>query len=398
MKSADIVIIGAGIVGAATAYRLIQMFPNRKILLVEKELQAGLHQTGRNSGVVHAGVYYQPGSLKATLCREGLDRTLAFCRQYGVDYQQCGKLIVATDDIECQRLDELYQRCLKNSLSPQRISREKLAVIEPHITGKEAILIQQTSITNYAEINKRLIQLFEQAGGKTIFGFELLGVESEGEQVILAAENNKLTTDFYVNCAGLMSDKIAKLTNANLDYRIIPFKGEYFQLPASLNKMIKHLIYPVPDPKLPFLGVHLTKMIDASITVGPNAVLAGAREGYGKFGVNLTELSDLLKYKGFWKLLTKQKASVYNELKSSFFVKSYLRNIQKYCPNISLSDLRPFRCGIRAQAVNMDGELIHDFKFLQEKQCLHVCNAPSPAATSAMPIADIIAEKVYRAI
>ena len=394
MDIADIVIVGAGIIGAATANRLKQLYPGKKIVLLDKESTSALHQTGRNSGVVHAGVYYRPGSLKATLCREGLKATKAFCLRYQIPYQQCGKLIVATDDIEQQRLDDLYKRCITNELSPQMISQSQLASLEPAITGKEAILIQQTSITDYVIINNALVSLFRSAGGISRYGFELKRIDYVQGHIKLISNSDTIRTRFLVNCAGLMSDKVAQLSHAELDFKIIPFKGEYFQLRPELNHIVKHLIYPVPDPALPFLGVQLTKMIDGSVTVGPNAVLAAAREGYTKGAFEIGHLAELFAFAGFWKLLGRHRKSAVTEIKNSLFLSGYLANVQKYCATINAADLLPFRSGIRAQAVNLNGELIHDFKFVHGERSLHVCNAPSPAATSALPIANIVAEKV----
>lgn len=390
----DLIIIGAGIVGAACALTLKQQKPNLKILLLEKEPAAAQHQTGRNSGVIHAGVYYPPGSLKAKFCREGLEQTIAFCQQQSLPYIQCGKLIVATNDVEESRLQALDKRCQQNDLAPIWMDDAQIRKKEPNIRGQAAILVKHTGITDYTSVTQRLLDLFQANEGQVFFGHGLQAIEDSSNGLSVLTDKAKFRTQQLLNCAGLHADRIATKANLQINTRIVPFRGEYFRLPSKFNDVVQHLIYPVPDPTLPFLGVHLTRMIDGTVTVGPNAVLALAREGYKKSKINLKDTLSTLSYAGFWRLLSKYPSSSMRELKNSLFRSGYLKQVQKYCPDIGLKDLLPYPSGVRAQAVNSKGELCHDFEFAQDARSLHVVNAPSPAATSALPIAKHIAAKL----
>lgn len=390
----DLIIVGAGIVGAASAYKAALTFPNKKILLVEKEQQAASHQTGRNSGVIHAGVYYEPGSLKARYCKAGLRATIAFCQEHKLPFLQCGKLIVATDELEQARLDSLFERCKHNELDIQRLSSQGITRAEPNIVGKEALLVNDTGITDYQKITQTMLTLFAELGGEVCYGQRVNSLQEEGDKVVVKTSELTLVTRFLLNCTGLMSDRLIKMMGLEPGFQIIPFKGEYFRLSSRWDQVVNHLIYPVPDPAMPFLGVHLTRMIDGCVTVGPNAVLAMGREGYGKMQVNSRDLAEMIASKGFWKLLWQHKRSATFEIKNSLSRQGYLQLVQKYCPKISLQDLQPHPSGIRAQAVSSDGQLIHDFKFVESDNSLHVGNAPSPAATSAIPIAENIIAKI----
>jgi len=390
----DVTIVGGGIVGAATAWQLKQQYPTKKILLLEKEQQPALHQTGRNSGVIHAGVYYAPGSLKAEYCRQGVQETLAFCQQYDISYEQCGKLLVATNDAEQQRLEALYHRCEQNQLQPQRLSQAELSVKEPNINGKEAIFVKQTGIVDYAQITQTMLNLFEQAGGKVMYAQEVKSLRESPVHIDVATEDNRFNTRLLVACSGLMADRLISMLGVVPDFQIIPFRGEYFRLPEKYNDIVQHLIYPIPDPDFPFLGVHLTRMIDGSVTVGPNAVLAFKREGYNKTDFSLKDMQQMLSFSGFWPLVKANANSGLQEFKNSCYKSGYLQLVRKYCPKIQLQDLQPYPSGVRAQAVTQNGELIHDFKFVETEHSLHVGNAPSPAATSAIPIAKAIVDKL----
>jgi len=390
----DVVVIGAGIIGAATAWQLVQQYPRKKILLLEKESQAARHQTGRNSGVIHAGVYYPADSLKAKYCKQGLEATIQFCQKYNLPYSQCGKLLVATNSQEVQRMHDLYARCKDNQLEPILLSQQALNNIEPNVTGEEAILVKKTAITNYTAITDTLVKLFVAAGGVVQFNQQVVAISESEIGLSVDTTNDTIQCRILVNCAGLHADRIAKMLDVDIDYQIVPFKGEYFRLPAKYNDLVKHLIYPIPDPNLPFLGVHLTKMIDGSITVGPNAVLAFAREGYDKWQFSFEDNLELLKFSGTWPLIKQHFGSGLTEFKNSMYKKGYLELVQKYCPKITLEDLQPYPSGIRAQAVDKTGALIHDFKFLETEHSLHIGNAPSPAATSALPIAESILLKL----
>lgn len=394
MSNYDLVIVGGGIVGAACALKIKQSKPNLRMLLLEKEAEPALHQTGRNSGVIHAGVYYAPDSLKAQYCREGLERTIAWCKQYDLPYHQCGKLIVATDDQEERRMQALFERCQQNQLQPQWLSKIQLQQREPAISGVGAMYVQQTGITDYKRLTQHFLHLFEQANGEVKYQTSVLRLQESKQQILIETNSGSLHSEFVLNCAGVHSDELIRQLIPEIDWRIIPFKGEYFRLPEKYNQLVKHLIYPVPDPELPFLGVHLTLMIGGVVTVGPNAVLALGKEAYGKTELQLQQFIDMVKYSGFRKVVRNNWRSGMEEFRNSLNKRAYLRLVQKYCPQITIDDLLPHPAGIRAQAVSDSGELIHDFRFAETRRSLHVGNAPSPAATSAMPIADAIFDKL----
>ena len=389
----DFCIIGGGIVGLATAMRLLEMHPDASILLIEKENDVAKHQTGHNSGVIHAGIYYEPDSLKAKMCREGLTATLAFCKTHDVRFEQCGKLIVATSPIEEARLNTLYDRASVNGLKLKRIDRHGLEILEPNIRGTAALLSPDTGIVDYRQMASKMAELISAKGGEIVFDQKVDRINERSDFVDLGAGDSWWQARKIVVCAGLQADRLAKLAGLNIDFRIVPFRGEYFQLPPQKNGIIKHLIYPVSDPALPFLGVHLTKMIDGSVTVGPNAVIGFAREGYPKFSININDIASSTVFSGFWKLLWKHRLHALNELKASLWRPAYLAECQKYCPQLTTSDLLPYPAGIRAQLVKKNGVAVHDFLFGETERMLHVFNAPSPAATSAIPIGRMIAEK-----
>lgn len=396
-KIYDFIIVGGGIVGVSTALTLIKQNPSKKILLLEKEKSFAHHQTGHNSGVIHAGVYYEPGSLKAEFCREGLKETIAFCNTHGIPYEQCGKLLVATNDIELQRMDKLFERCKANNIEAEILNQEKLHEIEPNVFGIGAILVKSTGIVDYTLITKKMSEQFESLGGEFLLNSKVTNLDENKERIQVITSNETLNSKYLICCAGLMADRVAKLLNIKINFQIIPFRGEYFRLKEKHNSLVKHLIYPIPDPDLPFLGVHLTKMIDGTITVGPNAVLGFKREGYGMFNFSLRDTIQFLSFKGFYKVVKKNLKSGLCEMKNSIFKRGYLKEVQKYSPQIKLNDLVPYPAGIRAQAVLEDGTLVHDFLFAESERSIHVCNAPSPAATSAIPIGKYITEKASKA-
>ncbi len=396
-KIYDFIIVGGGIVGVSTALTLIKQNPSKKILLLEKEKSFAHHQTGHNSGVIHAGVYYEPGSLKAEFCREGLKETIAFCNTHGIPYEQCGKLLVATNDIELQRMDKLFDRCKANNIEAEILNQEKLHEIEPNVFGIWAILVKSTGIVDYTLITKKMSEQFESLGGEFLLNSKVTNLDENKERIQVITSNETLNSKYLICCAGLMADRVAKLLDIKINFQIIPFRGEYFRLKEKHNSLVKHLIYPIPDPDLPFLGVHLTKMIDGTITVGPNAVLGFKREGYGMFNFSLRDTIQFLSFKGFYKVVKKNLKSGLYEMKNSIFKRGYLKEVQKYSPQIKLNDLVPYPAGIRAQAVLEDGTLVHDFLFAESERSIHVCNAPSPAATSAIPIGKYITEKASKA-
>ena len=393
----DYVVLGGGIVGVSTALSLITKHPDKRILLVEKERSFAQHQTGHNSGVIHAGVYYEPGSLKAKFCREGLKETIKFCSLHKIPYQQCGKLLVATNDVELKRMKELYERCKSNDIEVEILNEKTLNEIEPNISGIGALLVKSTGIVNYKLITEKMSEQFESLGGMFLLNTKIINLKEDEDKIQIITSNEIFSARYLVCCAGLMADRIAKLLKIKINFQIVPFRGEYFKLPEKHNNLVKHLIYPIPDPTLPFLGVHLTKMIDGSITVGPNAVLGFKREGYSQFNFSLKDTLQLLSFKGFHKVLMRNFKSGLYEMKNSIFKRGYLKEVQKYSPLVKLNDLQPYPAGIRAQAVLDDGTLVHDFLFAESRRSIHVCNAPSPAATSAIPIGRYITDKATEA-
>ncbi|WP_299004296.1 L-2-hydroxyglutarate oxidase [uncultured Shewanella sp.] len=389
----DYVVIGAGIVGMATACELQRRQPHASIVVLEKERAVALHQTGRNSGVIHAGVYYAPGSLKAQFCTQGNRETKAFCRQHDIPFEECGKLIVATQAAELPQLDILLERCHLNGIEAIKLDANALKQKEPNVTGLAALWVSDSAIVNYQRIVQVMAQEFVSRGGEIRFEVNIVAIhESKGVQV--QCQQGTIDGKQLIACAGLMADRLVTLCGIEADFRILPFKGEYFLLDQKHNQVVDHLIYPVPDPKMPFLGVHLTKMIDGTVTVGPNAVLSLKREGYKKWDWAFKDSIEIFSYAGFWRVITKYWRSVFCEIKNSISMRGYLKRVNQYCPSIELHDLQPYPCGIRAQAVSIKGELLSDFHFQSSQYTFHVCNAPSPAATSALPIARYIVDKV----
>ena len=397
----DYIIIGGGIVGISTAWQLKQREPEKSVLVLEKEDILCKHQTGRNSGVIHAGVYYAPGSLKAEFCREGLKATIDFCQNNDVAYDQCGKLLVATNGIELERMQALFERCQVNNIDVEWLDKDYLKQHEPNITGVAGMLVKKTGIVNYQKLAIKMAENLEKDGGLVKLNSKVIYIQEHADNVELQVETNQgvtsLKTDFLISCSGLMADRITKIMGIKTDFQIIPFRGEYYQLPAKYNDIVNHLIYPIPDPDLPFLGVHLTRMINGSVTIGPNAVQGWKREGDGKINIDLHDVWEMLKFKGFWQVLKNNWKTGLTETKNSWYKPGYLKLVQKYCPMIKLEDLQPYPTGIRAQAVLKDGTLVHDFLFAESPRSLHVCNAPSPAATSAIPIGKYICDKISKA-
>ncbi len=390
----DFGIIGAGIVGLATAREILRARPGASLVLLEKEGEIARHQTGHNSGVVHAGIYYAPGSFKAKLCREGAEATKAFCAEHDIPVETCGKLLVATNEKECARLDALHERSIENNVEVERIDSKELTCREPDICGLAALFVPSTAIVDYKRVAAALAQAIQAAGGEIALGETVEAIREHGPGVEIRTPRRTFEVKSLVACAGLQSDRIAALAGARIDHRIIPFRGEFYTLPRSRRGLISSLIYPVPNPELPFVGIHLTKTIDGGIIVGPNAVLGLAREGYPKLSVDARDIADFLRFPGFWRTVGKHLKPGLAELRDSLWKRSYLAQCRKYCPSLTLDDLGPGRVGIRAQAVSRDGTLVHDFLFAETERMLHVCNAPSPAATSAIPIGRMIAGKV----
>ncbi|MBK5001551.1 L-2-hydroxyglutarate oxidase [Pseudomonas sp. S31] len=393
----DYCIIGGGIVGLATAMALLEQRPGASLLILEKEASLGLHQTGHNSGVIHAGIYYAPGSLKAELCKRGAQATKDFCSEHGIAFDVCGKLLVASNALELQRMGALHERSRQNGLKVDRLDAAELKRREPNIAGLGALFVDTTGIVDYKQVCDAMARVIEKAGGEVRLSTTVRAISERGEHVEIADHQQTWRARQLVACAGLQSDRLARLAGVRIDHQIIPFRGEYYRLPASKNQIVNHLIYPIPDPELPFLGVHLTRMIDGSVTVGPNAVLGFAREGYPSLSVNWRDVAEYARFPGFWKTIWNNLGSGTTEMKNSLFKRGYLEQCRKYCPSLQVEDLLPYEAGIRAQAVMRDGTLVHDFLFAETPRMVHVCNAPSPAATSAIPIGQMIAEKILKA-
>lgn len=393
-KIFDFIVIGGGILGLSTARQLQQRFPGQSVLVLEKESSPAQHQTGHNSGVIHAGVYYKPGSLKAKFCKEGNIATKAFCNEHDIPFDECGKLLVATNEVELERMQSLIGRCAENELYIEVLDADQLKEREPNITGVGGIFVPSTGIVSYTRICEKMAELVVADGGEVRFDTEVYEIKEGLEQVVVTTEESCVQGKFLVACAGLMSDRIVRMLGQEPDFKIIPFRGEYFLLPPEHNRIVNHLIYPIPDPDLPFLGVHLTRMIDGTVTVGPNAVLAFKREGYRKTDFSLRDMGEMLTYPGLLKMLARNLKPGLMEMKNSIFRRGYLEQVRKYCPQLTLDDLQSYPAGVRAQAVAKDGSLVDDFLFVNTKRALVVCNAPSPAATSAIPIGKHILEKV----
>ncbi|ENU7534117.1 L-2-hydroxyglutarate oxidase [Escherichia coli] len=391
----DFVIIGGGIIGMSTAMQLIDVYPDARIALLEKESGPACHQTGHNSGVIHAGVYYTPGSLKAQFCLAGNRATKAFCDQNGIRYDNCGKMLVATSELEMERMRALWQRTAANGIEREWLNAEELREREPNITGLGGIFVPSSGIVSYREVTAAMAKIFQARGGEIIHNAEVSALsEHKNGVVIRTRQGGEYEASTLISCSGLMADRLVKMLSLEPGFIICPFRGEYFRLAPEHNQIVNHLIYPIPDPAMPFLGVHLTRMIDGSVTVGPNAVLAFKREGYRKRDFSFSDTLEILGSSGIRRVLQNHLRSGLGEMKNSLCKSGYLRLVQKYCPRLSLSDLQPWPAGVRAQAVSPDGKLIDDFLFVTTPRTIHTCNAPSPAATSAIPIGAHIVSKV----
>jgi L-2-hydroxyglutarate oxidase len=386
MTDFDLAVIGGGIVGLSTAMQMTERFPGISVAVLEKEPALARHQTGRNSGVIHAGVYYQPGSLKAQFCREGVGATTRFCREQGIAYEQCGKLLVATEPAELPRMEALYERARTNGLDVERLDKTEVARREPRIRGLAGLFVKTTGIVDYAQVARAMANVVADRGGAILTSSEVAHVEETPSGVTLDVGKDRIQARHVIAAAGLQADRMARLCGVDVDFRIVPFRGEYYRLGSDKDHIVNHLIYPIPDPELPFLGVHLTRMIGGYVTVGPNAVLAFAREGYGFGTVSLRDLREMVTFSGFRKVIQANLRSGALEMANSLLKSRYLALCRRYCPELELSDLAPYRSGVRAQAVLADGTMVHDFLIGETERTIHVLNAPSPAATSSIPI------------
>ncbi|WP_298340713.1 L-2-hydroxyglutarate oxidase [uncultured Algibacter sp.] len=391
----DVAVIGAGIVGLSVAYNLLKENQNLSIVVIEKENDIASHQTGHNSGVIHSGIYYKPGSVKAINCKKGYDLLLEFCKREKIPHEICGKIIVATSKNEEKKLKAIYDRGVQNGLNNLiLLDKEGLEKIEPNVSGTKGIYVPQAGIVDYKKVSRRLYQIGLEMGASYTFNNKVITLEKQTDGYNIKTENKIIKAKFLVNCAGLYSDKIAKMDGVGLDYKIIPFRGEYYLLKEDKTHLVKNLIYPVPDPSFPFLGVHFTRRINGKVDAGPNAVLAFKREGYTKRDINIKELLESLSYSGFIKIALKYwKVGMY-EMYRSYSKKAFVTSLQKLIPKIKEEDLVIGESGVRAQLCGKDGSLVDDFLIEYTENGVHVINAPSPAATSSLNIGQEIVTRI----
>ncbi len=389
----DVIIVGGGIVGLAVALETTKRFPHLRLLLLEKEAGVGQHQSSHNSGVIHSGVYYKPGSLKARLCVEGAQAMVEFCRLHGIPHQVCGKVIVATHENELPRLEELRRRGEANGLTGlQLIGPEQLQEIEPHASGLRALVVPSTGVTDYAAVCEKYSELIRAQGGTILTSTEVTGLRRLSDAVVVETSGPAFHTTHLINCAGLFSDRISRMAGENPDLIIVPFRGEYYDLTPQRSSLVRALVYPVPDPQFPFLGVHFTRRVNGTVDAGPNAVLAFRREGYRRTDFDLRDVASSLAFPGFWRMAAKHWRSGLDEFQRSFSKPAFVRALQRLIPEIRDEDLVPGGSGVRAQALRRDGTLVDDFQFVPSRNVLHVLNVPSPAATASLMIARTIVD------
>lgn len=395
-QSYDITIIGGGIVGTATALSILKE-KNAKLLLLEAESSLSAHQTGNNSGVIHSGLYYKPGSLKAANCTLGREMMYAFCLEHKLPYDKCGKIVVAVSANEIPALNMLEERGKANGLTGiRRISAEEIKVYEPHASGIDGLFVPQTGIVDYVAVTNKYANLIRNNDGEIKLNSKVTSVKKDGKDLILFTEHDEYHTKFVVNCAGLQSDRVAKLCGVDPGLMIIPFRGEYYQLRKDKQYLVNNLIYPVPDPQFPFLGVHFTRMINGGVEAGPNAVLAFKREGYKKTDFSFHDVLEMKLYPGFWKMALKYHKMGFHEFKRSFSKELFVKSLQKLIPEIQYDDIVVGGAGVRAQALERDGKLVDDFRIVEAERMIHVLNAPSPAATASLSIGKTISEMVIK--
>ena len=390
----DFAIIGGGIVGLSTGMALGKRYPNARILVLEKESSWAFHQTGNNSGVIHSGVYYKPGSFKAKFCRDGAQSMVDFCQEHNLPYEVCGKVIVATEEKELPLLENLYQRGLENGIKVARITAEEVKEIEPHVSCLAGVRVFSTGITDYKQVCYKYAELIEQQGGELRLNTKVLKIVNTPESKVLETTQGTFEAQVIINCAGLYSDRVAKMSTVDPEAKIVPFRGEYYELVPEKRYLVNTLIYPVPNPAFPFLGVHFTKMIDGGVHAGPNAVLSLKREGYTKTDFDLRDFMEVMTYPGFWKLASKFADEGIKEMVRSFSKAVFVQSLQRLIPAVQMDDVIPTHAGVRAQALKADGNLVDDFLIVQGEHSVHVCNAPSPAATSSLEIGKAVAEQV----
>jgi L-2-hydroxyglutarate oxidase len=387
----NVVVIGGGIVGLAVALEITKRFPRLRLLLVEKEERVARHQSGHNSGVIHSGVYYKPGSLKARLCVAGAAEMIAFCREHDIPHNVCGKVIVATSKEELPRLEELRRRGEANGVGGLRlVSPEELREIEPHASGLGALVVPSTGVTDYALVSEKYAQLTAAQGGTILTSAEVTGIHRRTDEIIIQTCRGAFSTNYLINCAGLFSDRISRMAGYEPPVMIVPFRGEYHTLARARESLVRALIYPIPDPRFPFLGVHFTRRVSGTVDAGPNAVLALRREGYQRTDLNLKDMASSLMFPGFWRMAAKHWRSGLDEFHQSFSKAAFVRALQRLIPEVRSGDLAPGSTGVRAQGLKRDGTLVDDFQFVPAERMLHVLNVPSPAATASLTIARTI--------
>ena len=397
MPSKHVIIVGGGLVGLATAYKLPLRCPSARVTVLEKEDKVCAHQSGHNSGVLHSGLYYKPGSLKARLAVSGIREMVAFCQQHAVPHEICGKLVVAVDESEVPRLRSLQERGTQNGLEGLRLlNREQMREIEPHVGGLEALRVPQEGIVDYAKVSEALQQEITAKGGSVVLGAKVTALQLRNGEWRVGSTAGDHTADYVINCAGLHCDRLSMLAGEKREVRIVPFRGEYYGIKPERQYLVRNLIYPVPDPQFPFLGVHFTRLVHGGIEAGPNAVLALAREGYRKTDLKVADLWDVLTFSGLWRFLAKHKRMSWNELRRSFSRRLFCESLQRLVPELRESDLAPGGAGVRAQAMSPDGSLLQDFCLLNRPRALHVLNAPSPAATASLAIGEEISNLVAK--
>ncbi len=394
MKSSDVLVVGGGIVGLATAFQLSLRYPEKHVIVLEKELRLAVHQSGRNSGVLHSGIYYKPGSVKAQTCRRGKALMQAFCERESIPYEICGKVIVATREREIPTLHMLLERGQANGVQCEIISAERLRELEPHAAGIQAIYVPEAGIVDFRAVCERLAQRIREGHGEVLTGVRVLNIREASAEVIVHTTQGDFTARYMVNCAGLYSDDLARTSDVVPPARIVPFRGEYFLLTEEARSLCRNLIYPVPDPRFPFLGVHFTRTITGEVECGPNAVLAFAREGYRKTNINLRELWQTLTYPGFLRLAWRYWRTGLGEMWRSLNKRGFVRALQRLVPEVRAEHLNPAPAGVRAQAVDRFGRLVDDFLWVDTARMVHVVNAPSPAATASLAIAERIVDKL----
>lgn len=394
MNRTDVIVLGGGIVGLATAYRLSQRYPNKSIRLIEKEASLAFHQTGRNSGVLHSGIYYKPSTLRAQNCRTGKQAMEQFCAEQNIAYEICGKVIVAVDDSEIPNLERIFERGQANGVSCEMIGSERLHEIEPHVAGVRAIHVPEAGIVDYLGVCVRLGELLTQSGTDIRLSTKVVGQRSTTDEVIVQTTQGDFAASFVVNCTGLHADRVTAMSGQRPDAQVVPFRGEYFELKPAAQHLCRALIYPVPDPKFPFLGVHFTKLVKGGVECGPNAVLAFAREGYTKRDINLRDLVEALTYVGFLKMASRHWRTGCAEMWRSFSKQAFVKALQRLIPEVRAEQLEHAPAGVRAQALGRDGNLLDDFLIQDTARVVNVGNAPSPAATAALNVGNLIVDRL----